>query len=438
MTDKQQLEEIAGESKSGYIKIRLSFCHYLRGDGTAIVILSYILNILQMKSKNVKDCQALMRNGLWFRCPAKEIEKALGVHDGRRHRAMKKLVRHDILSMEYRKGKELWIKVNDYKISKIEEEMRQKPQNGMTRNPKTRPSETPKRGDRNPKTERLETPKRDDLYIYKNLSKNLPKESSRAAPAPHTLNGVHPVKGTAPGAALIEKDEEDSWIINYAKRLRAYAMKVDHAANSPAHRWELFINKVLKLVDQDASRLESVLSWLEKNPRHPKRPKLYFPSSFRACFLWIEELIKKSSATDVVISPEAQRLARDLIKSLNWPKGTREELPRCIELSIVNHRALRKQIVQLRANPPGASAARKEEHRRLFDLAAKLLGTEEVFLERWWIDIHEQISEWDGFSGHLKGFVFHRDHKLFQRMGADWMEARSSLSDWSKVMGLLT
>lgn len=108
----KQMGVILDHSGGNFYLIRPEHSRYLNGDGNAVLILSYILNLLRMKNSNTKDRKRLRQEEMWFRCPAGLIQQTLGMWDKKQRRAIRALEDSQLLELSHRAGKVLWVKVN--------------------------------------------------------------------------------------------------------------------------------------------------------------------------------------------------------------------------------------------------------------------------------------------------------------------------------------
>lgn len=107
----QEMEAVLEHAGGHFFMVQPCWFRYLGGDGDAAGVLGFILNLLRMKQSCPKDRQQLQRAGLWFLCPARAIEKKLGMSKGRRQRALKLLIQRGILRASYRRQRVLWVHV---------------------------------------------------------------------------------------------------------------------------------------------------------------------------------------------------------------------------------------------------------------------------------------------------------------------------------------
>ena len=95
---------IAAHSSARFCIVRLDHVRLLKGDGTGAIVLSYLINLLQIKLQHDTEGPAIEKAGFWVTCPFKRIQADLGMTHIRLRRALQSLVDAKLLQSRNGKG----------------------------------------------------------------------------------------------------------------------------------------------------------------------------------------------------------------------------------------------------------------------------------------------------------------------------------------------
>ena len=125
----EELTELYGivyrHSPGNFFIFRSDHLLYL-DHGDATILLSYLLNRFRTgvgsnKKPNPAGTKRLLKNNLFFKCPAKDIETDLGMKRRRRDSALSRLKEKNLIEMK-KKGVPctVWIKINQEGLNDID------------------------------------------------------------------------------------------------------------------------------------------------------------------------------------------------------------------------------------------------------------------------------------------------------------------------------
>lgn len=109
-----------------YLKVHLRMIQYLEGDGSAAVVISYMINQLTMKLQFEPSLNNLQENDMWFKCPIKEMMENLNMKKDKIQRILSDLVDKNLIERKRLPGNAphygnfLWVRVNQKKIELID------------------------------------------------------------------------------------------------------------------------------------------------------------------------------------------------------------------------------------------------------------------------------------------------------------------------------
>jgi hypothetical protein len=142
-----------------FMLVHLSHSRALKGDGSATNVLAFILNQLRMKDSNPSDRKYLVKKQGWFPCPAKRIQRDLGMTKHRQIRAINTLIKKELIETSNRGGNQLWVRIKADKLKKIQtnSEKNRSPESGSPESGSPE-SGTLKSGKRNSEVRKAELP----------------------------------------------------------------------------------------------------------------------------------------------------------------------------------------------------------------------------------------------------------------------------------------
>jgi hypothetical protein len=178
MTKKEFTESVSvieNHSCNTFLKLRFDHLRHLKGDMVSAVILSYLLNLLHMKSNCDKDKKLLQKHEMWFRCPSKKIEHDLGIKESKRRRSVECLQKMGLLEIDNRQGNVTWVRIPIEGLRALE---RSDPtvdlENDVIEDESEDDTQTFENQGANPLKTKVEEPlKTKVLYKTNNLTKNL-------------------------------------------------------------------------------------------------------------------------------------------------------------------------------------------------------------------------------------------------------------------------
>lgn len=289
-----------------FLRVRYSLCRYCKGDCDVANALTFILNILNMKSKNSYDRRKLMQEEMWFPCPGVALQEQLGMTDNKQGRTFKKLVEMELIEKDHRQGNITWLRVNADKLKKIEEERKEyAPELTDSRNPETGGQKPRNGGTRNPETggpinkkENLE----DGDDSVPPSSPNRVKENFNGF-FPNNGNGHHPRQKKEPPVECIE------WGKTLRKILKAVRPKL-FIQEASYVVWAEWMHKLWKKIDKDTGRMDRLFAYFAKNAGKSNLPEITSAKQFHDRADWIERELKNESIEDDDIEPKKPRFIR--------------------------------------------------------------------------------------------------------------------------------
>lgn len=105
----------ANHDSSSFLMVRMDHLWHLNGDGTAAIVLSYILN------QATKDNQLLrIRNHLWFKCPLAVMQRKLRMSKHKLPRAVATLRIAGLIETDNRGiPATMWVKISSKRLEDI-------------------------------------------------------------------------------------------------------------------------------------------------------------------------------------------------------------------------------------------------------------------------------------------------------------------------------
>lgn len=171
-------------------------------------------------------------------------------------------------------------------------------------------------------------------------------------------------------------------------------------------------------LEDGKNRIRQALHFYKLHVGEKGVPKIDGPPSFRRCFNWLEDVMKRYQGAErpTEITPEAKAIAQRL-HGKHWPKGSREQVALAVQVSLDRLAKFRKQV---------SAKFDLEGHKIHERLASRILtniGQHAHFVEQWFLAVNKDIQNWDDWSGDLMSMAFDPTSKRFRRMGREWTEA---------------
>lgn len=317
MTDEQYGEEISVILEHAgilFIQVRLDHVKYLGGDGTAALVLSYILNLLKLKNMSAKERELLIRNQMWFKCPAGKVISDLGMGEERHRTAVKNLINHDMLLIQRRAGNVVWVRVNTdtlKTVAKKELQMLREAKNPDTANPGNREPRKPG----TPGTRYREPPELDtaNTGISTISINNYSKNESNNCRVSDTVRAAE-----TNGVGFLGKVKSKS--SELAEQFHAVILKHNKIMRRPnMGAWSRAFAELLK--QRTYEQITEAIGAHDKHLDDRYWPKLYAATTFCTDFVKIEDAIARYKDNDkqpevVVASPRAEQLALTIAQEL--------------------------------------------------------------------------------------------------------------------------
>jgi len=247
-----------------------------------------------MKDENPKDRKLLMRKNLWFRCPAKDIQRHLGMKEDKQRGAVDVLMKNGIIKVSRRIGNVLWIRVSGTRLTAMDKWDRdeQDSETGKSRNGEIQEQE-------NPGTGNGEIP---ELEVRKSRipsSKNHSEESA---------NNRHSFSSDCANGTFSNEKETSTPQMELANQLQNILIKYLKARSTTSIKgWSRHFLKLLK--DYPFKRIKKVLKWFGEKEHFKWRwtPHLNTAKKFqerfedmeRAIVRWNEEQGIEEAPSDI-------------------------------------------------------------------------------------------------------------------------------------------
>lgn len=220
------------------------------------------------------------------------------------------------------------------------------------------------------------------------------------------------------------------------------SMRLTGPAN--ASKWAVHFKRLHKDLEGDDARIDAVLMWFLNNIKNKYTPRVWSASSFRTKFIPIEDAMTRANGNqpsiDIEITPIAVSIANRL-RMKSWPKGSAEELPVAVQLSLTSYDVFLFRLRQFGEKLPGLDIP-KHERDRLARFVSYLMNGglpgATHYIEQWMSDVNEQIASWDAWSGDLIKLAFRTDSKTFKRYGrALTSNYCGETKPWDRIMELM-
>jgi hypothetical protein len=186
--------------------------------------------------------------------------------------------------------------------------------------------------------------------------------------------------------------------------------------------------------DYSDDRVSAAVLWYSENVGKEYVPEAFCGSSFREKFLKVEAAMNRDRPKPVLVlnacptSDDAKEIARKYLRDCEAFDAFRAELPTLIDRTMTNWRTF---LAKLEVSPDQSVSAKAVGF-----LAGEFGKNPAHFARKWWEDMAEQVSNWDGWSGNASGLVFKPSHKRFVKACQDVFQGYPNL--WAKVRPMLT
>lgn len=179
---------------------------------------------------------------------------------------------------------------------------------------------------------------------------------------------------------------------------------------------------------EGGTRIKNTLAWYIKNVGGEYVPVVACAKSFRTKFDRLEAAMLRHQRDQpgIEVSEVAESIAKRQSRKNGWPKGSKDQLPHVVQMSLNNAEDFLKRLGGV-----------KERRLREFavKVKSKFAGGVESFVDRWMDKVHSQVANWDDWSGNLKPWAFSPTHKMFVSMGRGWSQEYSNGTKlWSLLM----
>lgn len=222
---------------------------------------------------------------------------------------------------------------------------------------------------------------------------------------------------------LATKDDEDS-----ASKLRSIATKAGFAGGWKRKTWAEWLSKTRNKY----SNFYEVFDWYCLHWNEKYTPKAFCGKTFYTKFLAIAGAMARTQSNNVKVevSSDSIKVAKRL-SSLNWPKGSEDQLACAIQICRDRCHDLKCKFVSYTQRP---NLDRKKFNLALY--ASTQLSNSIDFAERWIRQAHSK-AKWEKFDGNLlKDWILFNDcHKDFVAMGRSWADYKTDKSLlWDELM----
>lgn len=220
------------------------------------------------------------------------------------------------------------------------------------------------------------------------------------------------------------------------------SMRLTGPANTS--KWSVHFKRLHKDLQGDDARIDKVLVWFLNNIKSKYTPRVWSASSFRSKFVPIEDAMARATGDEPGIDIEITELAIRIANRLRmkgWPKGSAEDLPRVVQISLTNYDEFIARLRKFHEELHGLDIP-KYERDRLARIVSYLtnggLPGASHYVEQWMSTVNESIATWDGWSGDLTKQAFRTDSKMFKRFGRELMSNYcNETKPWDRIMELM-
>lgn len=193
-----------------------------------------------------------------------------------------------------------------------------------------------------------------------------------------------------------------------AKQLLSILVKHLHIAGpKSATTWSVSFRYLRKVDGFSEHSISSMLNWYEANIKNDYMPLIHSAKTFRAKYNQLEaaKARKEKSADSVaVVEPLAKAITERLLRR-HWPKTTKEQLSKVVQLSINNQRVLTTTLRRAQWCLEDSPEPRMRPLLKLVEhVIPKLCSS--AFIEQWMLGVNENIVNWTAWNGNLSSMAF--------------------------------
>ena len=233
-----------------------------------------------------------------------------------------------------------------------------------------------------------------------------------------------------------------------AQKLMKKVQKEKKGNGTDPSKWIGGFRRLLQTDGIKLERVKKVLDWYLANFGGKYIPQAFSAAAFRYKFMQIESAMNRDSHDNEVkeekiiekmdISPMGRRIV-DRISHGIWPRGSRRQLPGVVQASLDEyHGFLDRRNTLLRSMPSETDSkgiTRGIKLKRLLKFLVETMPAPSAFVETWMREVHDNIVNWDSWSGNLGSMGVKIQGKRFQNMGRDWTQSYFGEEvQWDKLM----
>lgn len=174
---------------------------------------------------------------------------------------------------------------------------------------------------------------------------------------------------------------------------------------------------------KDKGEFLDVFEWYCNNLKRRDLPRCYSPqelSTRQKVWNWIEDKFEQHAPRqeDVIISADAKTLYGRL-KGLNWPKGSKEQLLKLIQLSLDAYQVFRLRLHHYALSLKRGTNTRTRRPYEYVHYMNKILPQSMHYIEQWFRELNKQVQGWSNWQGDLFEHKWDVKHKRFLAYGRD-------------------
>lgn len=266
---------------------------------------------------------------------------------------------------------------------------------------------------------------------------------------------------------FVPEDKNDPLDLEMARSHRQALIDAGAKPTGKVSRWATEFRRNRKALGAEELKAftDYYWNWLRKHKRVPSKeykdgvPGFLDPKYFRSdkTSQWFRDLVgkEKNDPLRTVVSPEMKQLAAPLQAHLPWPKGTKDQVPACCQITLDTYKRFRTAVKEFCVvNPervlvktaPKVQKSKKftegdvfrpaPSHVLLAHQILRILPSDNGFVETWVRRISQRIANWGEFSGDAAKLAFRKfDSKEFDKIGRGWASAYGGdPKTWDKLM----
>jgi len=166
--------------------------------------------------------------------------------------------------------------------------------------------------------------------------------------------------------------------------------------------------QIHRLVERyDKRTVTELIRWYCNNARDKYTPIIWSATSLKTKFKQIQAAMKRHETKNpqVKVGKEAKAIVKRL-KNFRWPKGSAEQLPVVVQLSLQNYNSFRNGISETKMG---------SRDKVLAKYVLSHLHRPSEFVYQWFENVFWNRESWDGWDGNLMRDVFTADSDKFVR-----------------------